>query len=182
MSISIKDFLDYQENRETTMKANRASRVRALFDIAMNFDEDNWNGGDPLRDYAMCIIDEMKMPKHKVVKTDYASYYMTEDNGLRRAFFVSTYDLGDGNTLDHILDGFDHYAVYTTKSATTVLHWYKSHGNTENIYATEKPQTMSSSEFFKSIISEYGLTVSDVVLSDYVDVMNDLHLEMDEFE
>ena len=72
------------------------------------------------------------------------------------------------------------YAVYNNGTESLILKWHDNSGRTESVIIIDNKDIKFN--FYDNLINDEYITYSYLSINDYIDMMNDFNLSIDEFE
>ena len=72
------------------------------------------------------------------------------------------------------------YAVYNNGMESLILKWRDNSGRTESVIIIDNKDIKFN--FYDNLINDEYITYSYLSINDYIDMMNDFNLSIDEFE
>ena len=72
------------------------------------------------------------------------------------------------------------YAVYNNGMESLILKWRDNSGRTESVIIIDNKDIKFN--FYDNLINDEYITYSYLSINDYIDIMNDFNLSIDEFE
>ena len=72
------------------------------------------------------------------------------------------------------------YAVYNNGMESLILKWRDNSGRTESVIIIDNKDIKFN--FYDNLINDEYITYSYLSINDYIDIMNDFNLNMNEFE
>lgn len=179
MAITDTDFLHYEEKRRKRLSPKVKNTISSLFDKGGDFNEDNWNGGDPLRDFAERLYAGYN-DKRVLDKSISMKAVFDQDLKVVRDIKINHFNFKGSLSLEVFTDEGYFYAIYNDGSESLILKWRDNSGRTTNISFVENRDIQDN--FYDSIITEDSLSYSFLSIDDYIDVMNKFGLDINEFE
>ena len=154
-------------------------QISSLFDKGGDFNQDNWNGGDPLRDFAERLYagynDKRVLGKTISMKAVFDQYLK-----VVRDIKITHFNFKGGLSLEVFTDEGYFYAIYNDGSESLILKWRDNSGRTESVIIIDNKDIKFN--FYDNLINDEYISYSYLSINDYIDMMNDFNLSIDEFE
>ena len=179
MAVTELEFLNYEQNRVKKYGAKFKNKISALFDYIGEFNEENWNGGDPLRDYAENLYKGLN-DKRVISKTIIDKSIFDEYTKIVRDIKIHHFNFKGYTSLEVFSDESFFYAIYNNTRESLILKWRNNCGRTDSVIIIENRDIKFN--FYANVINDEYLSYSFLSINDYIDMMNDFNLNMNEFE
>lgn len=179
MAVTELTFSRYEENRVKKYGDTFKNKISPLFDEAGEFNEDNWNGGDPLRDYAEQLYEGLD-DKRVVNKAVVSTYVLGDYKSFGKEIKIHTFYFKGNMSLEVFSDDDHFYAVYNNGVESLILKWHDNSGRTESVIIIDNKDIKFN--FYDNLINDEYISYSYLSINDYIDMMNDFNLSIDEFE
>ena len=109
-----------------------------------------------------------------------STYVLGDYKNFGREIKIHTFYFKGNMSLEVFSDDEYFYAVYNNGMESLILKWRDNSGRTESVIIIDNKDIKFN--FYDNLINDEYITYSYLSINDYIDIMNDFNLSIDEFE